>query len=326
MVEAGRVLGEEPREHFLVDFGERIGRVRRPYTEEVAATGAQHPGGLAEGCRLVGEEHHPELADHEIELRLAERQRHRVGLDEFDALAAGELAPCHRQHRRVEVGDHQPRRGRQGVAEPAADDAGAGGELEDVAGRERRGAPGQIVGGVDEDHRTEAGVVVLRDAADELGGGLHRAVPQWPHGGVYILSCVGTTGAPSGGRSGGDERAGPSREAAKPSSASLTSPQCGSALTRPSQAATFGVVREVPADDVAERDEAADEVVGDGHRLAGQPGAAVAEPVVVEHLRARRRSCRGPIPPRPGGPRRSAACGAGRAADSRGCSPSRGRS
>src|SRR4051794_21501332 len=41
-------------------------------------------------------------------------------------------------------------------------------------------------------------------------------------------------------------------------------------------------LREVPADHVAEGNEAADVVVGEGDRLAGEPGAAVAEPVAVE--------------------------------------------
>src|SRR4029453_10275218 len=73
-VEHRRVSGEKSPDRLVSDplkwvLGDGI-----PYAEEVGAAGLEHAKGLADARRLVGEEHQPELADHDVEGLVGERK------------------------------------------------------------------------------------------------------------------------------------------------------------------------------------------------------------------------------------------------------------
>ncbi|OWK18723.1 hypothetical protein AJ88_00985 [Mesorhizobium amorphae CCBAU 01583] len=106
-------------------MGERIVAMRIPDVEKIATAGRQDTMDLAVGFVLVGIKHHAELTDDGIEAGVRERQLRGIGGLEFDLLARLEFLPRKLEHRRVEVGRSQARAGRQGIAQPAGDDAGS---------------------------------------------------------------------------------------------------------------------------------------------------------------------------------------------------------
>src|SRR5258708_7839868 len=180
--EAGRVLGKERYERGRHGIGEFVLLDAVPGVEEEQSARAQHATCLREGLRLVGEEHHAELAHDGVELSILERQLHGV-----------RLAPLHRapypdgagllEHRRIEVrGDDGHVGGQRGI-EGARDGAGARCDLEH-AGHGTRGEPARQVRGVGrENQRHEVRVVDARDRACEYlvaVVGCHARELEWP--------------------------------------------------------------------------------------------------------------------------------------------------
>jgi hypothetical protein len=91
-------------------------------------------------ARIVGEEHHAELADDEVEGSVLERQVLCVCGLKSDMLGTDALRRD-LDHRRVEVGRDDLRLGHR-LTQCSGDDAGAGGGLEDAGRLEERRALG----------------------------------------------------------------------------------------------------------------------------------------------------------------------------------------
>ena len=89
--------------------GEFVLRDAVPDVEEETPARPQHAARLPVALDLVGKEHRAELAGHDVEAPIAERQRQRVGLLPLDA-AAGLPPRCLVEHRLVEIGRHDARR------------------------------------------------------------------------------------------------------------------------------------------------------------------------------------------------------------------------
>ena len=89
-----------------------------PDVEQETSARLQHPPRLPVSLDLVGKEHHAELAGHDVEARIAERQRQRVGLLPFGA-ATGLSPRGLVEHRLVEIGGDETHGRRQPRCEGA---------------------------------------------------------------------------------------------------------------------------------------------------------------------------------------------------------------
>ncbi len=119
------------------------------------------------GFWFVRKEHHAELTHDGFEARIRERQRRGVGRLELDLLADAKFGARDLEHRRIEIGRGQAGTGGQCVSQLSGDNAGAGRRLQHPRRMARGGALRDVGGIIDEDHRAEAFIVVLRDAADK---------------------------------------------------------------------------------------------------------------------------------------------------------------
>ncbi len=155
---------------------EGVVAVRIPDVEEITSAGREHAMHLAIRLVLVGIEHHAELADHDVEALVRERQRGRVGRLEGNLLRWLELCPGDLDHSGTEIGRCELRARGQMITQTPADDTGPGCGLEYAPWIQGDGAPRDILCTIDEDHRPEPGIVVIGDtAAGEAGGVLrHR--------------------------------------------------------------------------------------------------------------------------------------------------------
>jgi hypothetical protein len=92
----------------------------------------QYTKGLAKGSSLIGEEHHPKLADDTVEFVLAKGQCQCIGL-----LPVHALHPCMRsravEHRRVEIGGRDVHRLRERVHKGAGNDTRSRRDLQYVS-------------------------------------------------------------------------------------------------------------------------------------------------------------------------------------------------
>src|SRR6266571_7297112 len=141
--------------------------VRVPNAEEVMAARNKHAVHLAVGFFLVGEEHHAELAQDGIENRIWKRQSSGVGRLKIDLIAGSKLRARYYEHRRVQVSCRQTRVGRQQIPQLAGYDAGPRGDLQDAHRTGRSHATCDVGAEIDEDHRTQAPVILVRDSAYE---------------------------------------------------------------------------------------------------------------------------------------------------------------
>src|SRR5258707_10672508 len=82
--EARRIVWKYCRQRLRHHVGEFVLLDGPPNVEEEASARPQGPARLPVSLDLVGKEHHAELASHDIEATIAERQRERVGLFPLD--------------------------------------------------------------------------------------------------------------------------------------------------------------------------------------------------------------------------------------------------
>ena len=138
----GRSSGNSSASERVTTSASSLVSMRSPHVEEGAASGA--PAARARKSLRLVEEHRAELADHGVERRVVEGQRHRIG-----------LLPAHRprgagllrmlEHRRVQVGDqHMSQSAGSARASCPRDDASAGRHLEQRTRLQRDGAPPQV--------------------------------------------------------------------------------------------------------------------------------------------------------------------------------------
>ena len=126
----------------------------------------QHPPCFGKRACLVGEEHHPELADHDVEARIVERQPRRVCL-----LPLHRPVGAHRrgavQHGLVQVGRNKLNVRGQCTRHRAGGNARTGGSLEHPRGMERRHTARQVGRVGLEDQWNEVALVDLGNGAGE---------------------------------------------------------------------------------------------------------------------------------------------------------------
>src|SRR6185369_7476295 len=87
VVESGRIVGEQVRDGRSGDLGRKVALYRVPDDQQIMSAGRENAAGRRIAANLVGEEHHPELTDDEIEALVGEGQIERVGGLEADASA-----------------------------------------------------------------------------------------------------------------------------------------------------------------------------------------------------------------------------------------------
>jgi len=143
--EAGRVgrkdLGQRIEQH----PGEFVAGDRIPDIEKIMAAGPKDPSDLAVAFRLVGEEHHAELAGRDIETPVGERQIHRVGLLPSDVDVSGRMGSGKIEHGLVEV-CRDNARALETRRQRARERPCSRRELENLGRPQRRDATGQILG------------------------------------------------------------------------------------------------------------------------------------------------------------------------------------
>jgi hypothetical protein len=138
-----------------------------PDVEEEAPTGLEHAPRFPIALHLVGEEHDPELARHDIECSILERQGERVRLPPGDPPIIGLPRRRMIQHGLVEVGRQDPRARGKHHGKRAGQHAGAGGGFQDIV-RLDRGHPRREVARIRlEDERNQEAVVDFRDRSRE---------------------------------------------------------------------------------------------------------------------------------------------------------------
>ena len=135
----------------------------------------QHALGLAHRERLVGEEHHVELAHQRVERGVGEGQRLRVRGPPRQAGVVPDMGPPNPKHRLADIGGDEVRVSRHPVQQRAGDHAGARGGLQDAHPARDRQALAEVERVGREDRAPEASVVGLRDRIAELFRAAHDA-------------------------------------------------------------------------------------------------------------------------------------------------------
>ncbi len=167
VVEGRRIGGKEAGDRVARDTRGRVLCKRPPAAEGHASARAKHAPHFAQRARLVGEEHHAELADDEVEARVREGELLGVGRSPADAPFARERARVV-EHGCVQVGGRQCGRRREGRAERPGQDPGSGGELEDGAHAAEIEALHEARRVRREEERSQVALVGGRDRAREL--------------------------------------------------------------------------------------------------------------------------------------------------------------
>ena len=141
-------------------------------------TRSENPACLPVALDLVGKEHHPELAGHDVEASIRERQSQRIRLPPGDPALARLSRHGAIQHRLVEIGRHDARGRRKLRCDGSCEDAGSGRRLKDIL-RSNPGQPlGQVAGIRFEDEGYQEPIVDFRDRSREnLVGRRHGAAP-----------------------------------------------------------------------------------------------------------------------------------------------------
>lgn len=174
-----RVLRKDFRERVRHVVGEHVVLDPVPDAEQITSAGLEHPPRLAVDRLLVGKKHGTELAAHEIEGCIAERQSQRIGLPPADAVVGGLLWSRIVEHRLVEVGDDICGVLRKPGRQRARHHAAAGRDSEDCARRQGIGALRHGLRIALEDQRHHMAVVVFGDRSGErLVGFGHRLSPR----------------------------------------------------------------------------------------------------------------------------------------------------
>src|SRR5690242_8140206 len=171
---AVRRAGEEARRVLWIARAHRIDhdprhwivRQAAPDAQHEAAAGRQHPPRLAVARDLVGKEHDAELAHHDVEASVGERQLQRIRLPDLDPLQR-RLGRGMIDHRLVEVGGDQRGRRGQAFGERRRDDARAGRGLEHAGRLEVSDLARDVARKRLEQQRAKIAVVERRDRARE---------------------------------------------------------------------------------------------------------------------------------------------------------------
>jgi len=168
------VSREHSFHHCGIDRGVRVFLYPVPYVEQQGAAVQEHPPRLLEHAPSIRDEHDAETADDRAERAVAEGQRERIRLPPFDAFAVAELAPRIVQHGGAQVGRDDADVRIDAFAQPPRHEAGAAGDLQEVAGGPARKATHEVGRERVEPERADAVVVVRGSGKAGCGGVCQR--------------------------------------------------------------------------------------------------------------------------------------------------------
>jgi hypothetical protein len=115
-----------------------------PHVEKEPAARLQDAARLAVSPNLVGKEHRAELAGHDVEASVRERQGEGVGLPPGDPAIAGLPRRGMIEHRLIEIGCDDPGLRRQPRCERSRQDTRARRQFQHVPGLDPGQPPGEV--------------------------------------------------------------------------------------------------------------------------------------------------------------------------------------